>query len=216
MERKNINLAGMAFIVYSLLVAARGIINLVINMKYGLTIQQMLSSSILSIIFPIIMLTLGVFTLLLGKNKKMILVFLSMYAIYYVFCVIESICRAVIFSDMVDELNMHLGWLVIYELNTVIQCVLYFIAMLIVIVGVKKIIIRKVTNKLHIISCILMTIAVLMQAIEYVSHIFVAYYNIGFVTAVVALGISAIFIVAIYLLGMQLNVEIKSDSILQE
>ncbi len=216
MEKKNINLAGIAFIIYSFLVATRGIVNLVINMKYGLTIQQMISSSILSIIFPIIMLTLAVFTFFVVKNRKMILFFLAMYLVYYVLGFINSIYRVTIFTDMVDELNMHLGWLVIYELNTVIQCVLYFVAMLIMIVAAKKIIIGKVKNKLYVISCILMIIAVLMQAIEYVSSIFVAFYNIGFMASVVSIGINVIFVVAIYLMGVQLNAEIKSDSILQE
>lgn len=217
MNNKKLNLVGIVFIIYLLIVAVRGIGGLVdVNARYGMTIMQVLGFSLTSVIFPMIMLIFGVFTFFIVKNREMIILFLSIYVLYYIVCIVQSINRVAIFLDMVNDLNIHLTWLVIYEINSVIQCVLYFISMIIAIVGAKNVIFWKKANKLHIISCIFMVIAVLLQAIEYVSSIFVAFYNIGFITAVVSIGINVIFVVAVYLLGMQLNAELKNNSILQE
>ena len=216
MKNNKFSLAGIAFVIYSLIVAARGITTLVVNIGYSLSFQQILAISSTSIIFPIIMTVLSIITFFVLKKRKMLFVFLGIYILYYIYGVFQAICRVVIFSDMVDELNMHLEWLMIYEINSVIQLVLYVIAMIILLVGVYNMIFKKKTNMVHIISCILMMIAVLLQAIEYVSQIFVAYYNIGFIAAVVNLGISVIFVVAVYLLGMELNRENKNNAILQE
>lgn len=214
---KKLDLTGVAFIIYSLIVAVRGIGGLVeVNASYSMTVMQALGFSLTSVIFPLIMLIFAVFTFFVAKNRKIVLLFLGIYVLYYIVCIVQSINSVAIFLDMVNDLNIHLTWLVIYEINSVIQYVLYFVSIVIAIVGVKNIIFMNKTNNLHIISCILMTIAVLMQAIEYVSSIFVAFYNIGFVTAIVSIVINVILVVAVYLLGMQLNAEVKSDSILQE
>lgn len=216
-KNKKLNLTGIAFIIYSLIEAVRGIGALIdANTRYGMTFMQVFGFSLTSVIFPLIMLIFAVFTFFVAKNRKIVLLFLGIYVLYYIVCIVQAIYRVDIFLDMVNDLYIHLTWLVIYEINSVIQYVLYFVSIVIAIVGVKNIVFMNKTNNLHIISCILMTIAVLMQAIEYVSSIFVAFYNIGFVTAIVSIGINVILVMAVYLLGMQLNAEVKSDSILQE